>query len=187
MSEAVRLFARKGYDGASVREIVERAGVTKPMLYYHFGSKEGLCEAILQDGTTRLEEALARPNARRGAVGRLTELIYRKFKFCTENHDLTRFVYSLLLGAPAPGAEQAVERFCSIVREALAGEIESLVTSGELAGKSAEDMVWVSMAAVNACIMAQLRAGVDDVLTRKLARDRMELLCNTVGRKGRFR
>lgn len=44
---AARLFADRGFDATSVREIVEASGVTKPTLYYHFGSKQGLAEALL--------------------------------------------------------------------------------------------------------------------------------------------
>ena len=47
-SAAARVFARKGYATATVREIVEMAGVTKPALYYYFGSKEGVYKAILE-------------------------------------------------------------------------------------------------------------------------------------------
>jgi AcrR family transcriptional regulator len=39
---AAKLFASRGYDATSIREIVEAAGVAKPTLYYYFGSKEGL-------------------------------------------------------------------------------------------------------------------------------------------------
>ena len=39
---ALTHFASKGYDGVQVREVAEEAGVSKPTLYYHFGSKEGL-------------------------------------------------------------------------------------------------------------------------------------------------
>ena len=35
-------FAKRGFDGVQVREVAEEAGVSKPTLYYHFGSKEGL-------------------------------------------------------------------------------------------------------------------------------------------------
>ena len=38
-------FAEKGFSGANVSEIVARAATTKPMIYYHFGSKEGLRDA----------------------------------------------------------------------------------------------------------------------------------------------
>lgn len=39
---ALTHFASKGYDGVQVKEVAEEAGVSKPTLYYHFGSKEGL-------------------------------------------------------------------------------------------------------------------------------------------------
>ena len=42
LSAARELFARKGYSGTSVREIVAAADVTKPVLYYYFRNKEGL-------------------------------------------------------------------------------------------------------------------------------------------------
>jgi len=41
-AEALRLFVERGYDAVGVQEIVEAAGVTKPTLYHHFGSKRGL-------------------------------------------------------------------------------------------------------------------------------------------------
>lgn len=46
---AAELFAARGYDAVSVREIVEACGVTKPALYYHFESKEGLARALIED------------------------------------------------------------------------------------------------------------------------------------------
>ena len=48
LETATELFAEKGYAAASVREIVEKAGVSKPVLYYYFKSKEGLFYAILE-------------------------------------------------------------------------------------------------------------------------------------------
>lgn len=47
LSRALELFAARGYDGAGVQEIVDAAGVTKPTLYHHFGSKQGLLQALL--------------------------------------------------------------------------------------------------------------------------------------------
>lgn len=48
------LFYDKGYDAVSVQEIAEQAGITKPTLYYYFGSKYGLLEALLADGFDKL-------------------------------------------------------------------------------------------------------------------------------------
>ena len=44
---AMRLFATKGYNATSVREIVEAAGVTKPTLYYYFENKEALYRRLI--------------------------------------------------------------------------------------------------------------------------------------------
>ncbi len=41
------LFAERGYDGASVEEVAARAGVTKPVVYEHFGGKEGLYAVVV--------------------------------------------------------------------------------------------------------------------------------------------
>jgi AcrR family transcriptional regulator len=42
------LFARKGFDGTSVRDIAEEAGINVAMISYYFGSKEKLMEAIFE-------------------------------------------------------------------------------------------------------------------------------------------
>ncbi|WP_424184246.1 TetR/AcrR family transcriptional regulator [Actinokineospora sp. G85] len=41
------LFAEKGYDSASVEEIAHRAGVSKPVVYEHFGGKEGVYAVVV--------------------------------------------------------------------------------------------------------------------------------------------
>lgn len=38
---ALELFYAKGYDAVGVQEIAQKAGITKPTLYYYFGSKYG--------------------------------------------------------------------------------------------------------------------------------------------------
>ncbi len=38
------LFYARGYDAVGIQEIVDAAGVTKPTMYYYFGSKKGLLE-----------------------------------------------------------------------------------------------------------------------------------------------
>lgn len=45
---AMELFSQKGFDHVGVNEIVQKAGVTKPTLYYFFDSKEGVFQAILE-------------------------------------------------------------------------------------------------------------------------------------------
>lgn len=45
---SLELFAKNGFDGVGINEITQMAGITKPSLYYFFGSKEGLFTAILE-------------------------------------------------------------------------------------------------------------------------------------------
>ena len=44
---ARRLFAERGFDGASVEEIAARAEVSKPVVYEHFGGKEGIYAVVV--------------------------------------------------------------------------------------------------------------------------------------------
>jgi len=49
---ARNLFTTKGFASTTVREICQEAGVTAPVLYYHFGNKEGLFDAVGQFNPT---------------------------------------------------------------------------------------------------------------------------------------
>jgi len=41
------VFASHGYEATSIKEIAQKAGVSKPIVYEHFGAKEGLYAAIV--------------------------------------------------------------------------------------------------------------------------------------------
>lgn len=55
---AMGLFAQNGFDGTSIRDIADAAGLTKPALYYHFQDKEALYEHVLDERMTRLNAAM---------------------------------------------------------------------------------------------------------------------------------
>jgi AcrR family transcriptional regulator len=56
---ATPLFSRQGYDGTSAEHIVRAARLTRGALYHHFGGKEGLFAAVLEQQMRRLKERLA--------------------------------------------------------------------------------------------------------------------------------
>ncbi|CAL9352568.1 TetR/AcrR family transcriptional regulator [Streptomyces sp. enrichment culture] len=61
---AIELFARQGVRGTGVAAVAERAGVTPSALIHHFGSKDGLVRAVLQEADRRaLERLSASPDA----------------------------------------------------------------------------------------------------------------------------
>jgi AcrR family transcriptional regulator len=64
-----RLFAEKGFEGTSVEEIAAKAGVSKPVVYEHFGGKEGLYAVVVDREIEvlleRMTQALTANNPRR--------------------------------------------------------------------------------------------------------------------------
>src|SRR5438270_2697592 len=63
------LFAEKGFEATSIEEIAARAGVSKPVVYEHFGGKEGLYAVVvdreMSDLLERLTSALATGHPRK--------------------------------------------------------------------------------------------------------------------------
>ena len=52
------LFAQKGFDATSVEEIAQKAGVSKPVVYEHFGGKEGLYAVVVDREMRALLDAI---------------------------------------------------------------------------------------------------------------------------------
>ncbi len=96
---AAKLFAERGYDATSVREIVETAGVAKPTLYYYFRSKEGLAQALLTVPLAGLVETLRQfVTMADDPIRCLEEVMEAQYAFCREDPDRARFIYALLFG-----------------------------------------------------------------------------------------
>jgi AcrR family transcriptional regulator len=131
---AVCVFDRKGYAAASVREIVEIAGVTKPALYYHFGSKEGVLTAVLQEAAREFAAAMARGLRRPGSARE------RLFAICADLHGLfqehvpvVRVAHSVFFG-PVEGAPQF--DFTTFDRE-MEQTVRQIVEEGQASGEIA--------------------------------------------------
>lgn len=62
------LFGALGFDATSTREIAERSGVNKALIHYHFGSKDELLVALLDDYYARLTTALTEAMKRRATL-----------------------------------------------------------------------------------------------------------------------
>ena len=60
LDTACRVFARSSYRGATTAEIAREAGVTEPILYRHFDSKQALYLACIDDAWRRVREAWER-------------------------------------------------------------------------------------------------------------------------------
>ena len=96
---AAKLFAARGYGSVSMREIAEAAEVSKPMLYYYFENKAGLCRALLEEGFQNLSQTwdeIARLDI--PLIERFRRVVRAQFRHVRENPDLVRFHINFLLG-----------------------------------------------------------------------------------------
>src|SRR5271168_5075480 len=77
---ATREFGERGYAGARVDEIAKQTRTTKRMLYYYFGSKEGLFVAVLERAYAAIRQAEQSVDLEHldpvAAIRRLTELTF---------------------------------------------------------------------------------------------------------------
>lgn len=143
--EALRLFALKGFDATSIRDISQAVGVADPALYRYFESKEGLGRALFLTHYGALARAIARigagPPDLAGKVRALVDLFCQlfdaepdAFSFILLNqHAHLRFV-------PDTVADNAVEALCVLFRKAQA--------DGEMGGADANLVVAMALGAV---------------------------------------
>jgi AcrR family transcriptional regulator len=112
LANALALFAMRGFDAVGVQEIAERSGITKPTLYYYFGSKNGLYEALLESKYSELVVTLTTPFVyRHDLTKNLTDLAYRLFAFVEENPDFYRMILAQYFAQPDNHANMMVRRY----------------------------------------------------------------------------
>jgi AcrR family transcriptional regulator len=116
---ALGVFARSGYHGASMNDIADAAGVTKPVLYQHFDSKRELYQALLDEVGGGLVERIAKAAAEATDGKSQTELGFREyFRWVAEDHD----EFLLLFGSGA----RRDEEFATAVRNITAAAAQSI-------------------------------------------------------------
>ena len=127
LAAAERIFAEKGYDGATTAAIAAAAGLPKSNLHYYFPTKEAVYRAVI-DGTLRLWLAAFDPIAADDDPAEaLAAYVRRKMRHSFEHPLASRvFAQEVLRGAP-------------VVRDFLAGELREWVEA-----RSAVIRAWIA-------------------------------------------
>ena len=94
---AAELFADKGFAATSTREICQRAGITKPVLYYYFGNKAQLYEELVLDSFNEYQREIQRAS-HRGKTPRekLIEILTAMFGFARHRPNLWRIGFRMV-------------------------------------------------------------------------------------------
>ncbi|MEU6825546.1 TetR/AcrR family transcriptional regulator [Streptomyces atriruber] len=124
---AIQVFAKRGYHGASVDEIAESAGISKPMVYLYLDSKEGLFLACLRREADRLVGAFQGAATASGASPelRLHAGLLAFFAFVSEHRDSW-----VVLHRQASELSEAIAAAVAEARRAVMAEVADLVRAG---------------------------------------------------------
>jgi len=95
---AARLFAEQGYEATTVEQICRAAGVSKPMLYRHFESKQELARKLLERRRDELAAAPLDEFVRRPDVGSLRAMTDSWFAHVEAHPDSCRFLFRDITG-----------------------------------------------------------------------------------------
>ncbi|WP_174532870.1 TetR/AcrR family transcriptional regulator [Micromonospora chalcea] len=148
LDAAVKVFSRRGFHAASMDEIADDAGISKPMVYAYLGTKEELFIACLHRESTRMMEAIAGAAAPDlPADERLWRGLRAFFGFVGAHRDGWAVLYRQARGSQPFAAELAAMRGRLV--EVVAGMLDhALRAAGREVG--ATDLEVVSYALVGA-------------------------------------
>lgn len=131
LEEATRLFAARGFEGTSLQAIAEAVGIRKPSLLYHFGSKEDLRQAVLDELLARWNEVLPELLMAAAEADRFDGVLDAMTDFFLEDPDRARLLVRETLDRPED-VRARLERYVRPwVRVALT-QLRSAQTQGQV-------------------------------------------------------
>ncbi|RPI73156.1 MAG: TetR/AcrR family transcriptional regulator [Desulfobacteraceae bacterium] len=147
------LFAEKGYAATSVREIVEKAGVSKPVLYYYFRNKQGIFQAILDSAAEQFEQILKDIVATPGTVLERLLHFYQHFYqgILLQHQDLYRMVRDVIFAPPQKEPTYDIQRFERSMSEAIKTIYQQGIEKGEVKPADPEDIATLVMGLIDFC------------------------------------
>jgi AcrR family transcriptional regulator len=156
--EAIRLFSTKGYNGVSVREIVEAARITKPTLYYYYPSKEILFQRIITDTLEEFRQQLEAAVKQPGPIAeRLLRICRVHFEFARCNAEHCQLVHSLNFSNESKLIQFDFDAYFKGNAEMIRDVIAEGIVSKELRAGDPWLMALVFIGAMHIFIMAMLR------------------------------
>ena len=179
LARALELFAAKGYEGVSVSELTEAAGITKPTLYYYFGSKEGLFESVCQLHYSRLNAIIAKNavySPKRESYFEDIHLTLAKvtsayFSFALENGAFFRITLANLSMPSSSPVYGIVKNYHFVQFETIESMFRDMAKAhGNLKGKS-KSLSWAFIGTVNSYISLSFSENSAQALNDKAVKE----------------
>jgi len=157
LTGALRLFNRKGYAAATVREIVAEAGVTKPVLYYYFGNKEGVYLDLIRESFAHVDVIIDELDRMEGSVReRILWFTDRIFTLADANIEQVRLMHAIYYGPPRGAPFFDFEAYHRKIQQSVQRLIVEGIGIGEFKDLGVEEAMWAVVGAFNIAIEVRL-------------------------------
>ena len=149
-------------DAASVREICEAAGITKPTSPAFAAARchRRFADGALEDFRRQIDRALAGPG---NARTRLKRVARTYFDNARARHDLVRFIYALIHNPPSSAPGTDFPRFYDELVRGIAAEVERGVAQGEFTRGRTDLRMLMYMGALGEALCGYLIVGRPEI------------------------
>ncbi|MDT5142262.1 MAG: TetR/AcrR family transcriptional regulator, regulator of cefoperazone and chloramphenicol, partial [Mycobacterium sp.] len=152
IDETVRCIVEEGFSAATAKHVAERAGVTWGVIQYHFGDRNGLLMAVVDDGVAKLLESLSSADVSELPLRERIEVVVDTAWSCYSSP--TSMAAFEVLRANRAGAGGSSRRHLLEMNSAI-GQLGRLITD-EPSNDGVAEVIWATLRGV---VLAQIIVG----------------------------
>lgn len=188
LKAALSVFSRKGYSATTLEDVAQEAGVTRGAIYWHFGSKAELFNALMEEYSARGSEIVQAAAAEGGSMVEILRRIFIRLLKAVESDQALKSVMELNLFKTeySPELSETLAKQVENGRTLLAGITQAMergIKDGELrADMEAEDLARAFIAFQNGVLQLWLYDPEAFILSER-ASQMAEILARGISRK----
>ncbi|ORA82340.1 TetR/AcrR family transcriptional regulator [Mycobacterium malmoense] len=152
IDETVRCIVEEGFAAATAKHVAERAGVTWGVIQYHFGDRNGMLIAVVDDGVARLVDSLSSANVSELPLRERIEVVVDTAWRCYSSP--TSMAAFEILRATRGGPGESSRRHLLEMNSAI-GQLGRLITE-DPANSGVAEVIWATLRGV---VLAQMITG----------------------------
>jgi TetR/AcrR family transcriptional regulator, regulator of cefoperazone and chloramphenicol sensitivity len=153
IDETVRCIVEEGFAAATAKHVAERAGVTWGVIQYHFGDRNGLLMAVVDDGVARLVDSLSSADVSDRPLRERIEVVVDVAWSCYSSP--TSMAAFEILRATRGGRSDSSQRHLLEMNAAI-GQLGRLITE-DPAKTGVAEVIWATLRGV---VLAQMITGM---------------------------
>ncbi|HLA25078.1 MAG TPA: TetR/AcrR family transcriptional regulator [bacterium] len=166
LDAAVDVFARKGYHGAGVEDIVAASGTSKGAFYHYFASKQAIFLTLMDNLAEVVEQGVeAAISAEQGAMAKVEAALRVVVETAAEQRDLAKILLVEAVGLGPEFEEKRLEihrRFAHVIQR----HLDRAVAEGDIPPQDTALVARAWFGALNEIISQWLLSGSEDLTAR---------------------